>query len=32
MILKVCLNTLGDDESRANYRSALKRIFCSLCR
>ena len=30
--IKVCLNTLGDDESRANYRSALKRIFCSLCR
>lgn len=25
--IKVCLNTLGDDESRANYRSALKEYF-----
>lgn len=25
--LKVCLNTLGDDDSRANYRQALKEYF-----
>lgn len=37
--LKVCLNTLGDDESRANYRQALKDYFapykeelCSDCK
>lgn len=37
--LKVCLNTLGDDDSRANYRQALKDYFapykeelCSDCK
>lgn len=25
--IKVCLNTLGDDESRSNYRNALKEYF-----
>ena len=25
--IKVCLNTLGDDESRTNYRNALKEYF-----
>lgn len=25
--VKVCINTLGDDESRANYRNALKEYF-----
>ncbi len=25
--IKVCINTLGDDESRANYREALKKHF-----
>ncbi len=33
--IKVCLNTLGDDESRSNYRKALKEYFApyldSLC-
>ena len=37
--IKVCLNTLGDDESRSNYRAALKEHFkdhlddlCSDCK
>ena len=37
--VRVCINTLGDDESRANYRTALKEYFtphidslCSDCR